>query len=265
VWLTRKFGAEMLEAVLFLVCAISAMLILRRVYFGWKFESQRRKDRALSKSLHVEKLGSRYVDVYISKTLQGTPFTGGVFKPYICIPQPAFECLSNEELGAVIAHERAHIRYFDLPVTMVVQVLGDIYWFVPGYRWLSRKIDRMREVVADGWAVRSGIRPEYLASALVKLKELPQSDSKFILYSAFFREKSLLKIRVNTLLGESAEKESRFGWRLLWLRAVVSVSIFLTVMFTTFGGNQVDKSYRSSEWFLNLLKKAGWEVLSSDS
>lgn len=102
----------------------------------------------------------------------------------------------------------------NLIVTILIQGLGDVFWFVPGYRWLSRKIDRLREIVADSWTVSSNIEPHFLASALLKLKEIPESNGRFVLYSAFFREKSLLKERVERLMGTVKDKNPRFGWQI---------------------------------------------------
>lgn len=157
--------------------------------------------------------------------------------------------LSKEELNAVLKHELGHIRQFDLLVTILIQVLGDFFWFVPGYRWLSRKIDRLREIVADQWAVTNGAIPEVLASALVRLKEIPETNDRFILYSDFFREKSLLKIRVKRLIEENFEKAPRFGWQYKWVRYAMTVWIASAVMFTTIGGNHTTAELKNPEWF----------------
>ncbi len=151
------------------------------------------------------------------------------------------------------------MRQFDLAVTIAVQMLGDLFWFIPGYRWLSRKIDRLREIVADQWAVRSGIEPPLLASALIKLKEIPAPD-RFILYSAFFREKSLLKFRVQRLLGEGKERAPRLGWQFKWVRVVVAFWILTAVMTATFGGNHRTDKIKNPEWVDQLLRKWGLDV-----
>jgi beta-lactamase regulating signal transducer with metallopeptidase domain len=177
------------------------------------------------------------VDVYLSKSFTGTPFTGGIFKPYICIPFTTYKRLTEKEINAVIAHELGHIRQFDIVFTMFIQALGDIFWFIPGYRWLCRKIDRTREIVADQYAVKNGISGEFLASALLKLKELPDCGNKFILYSALTLEKSLLKTRIGRLLGDLIDKKERLGWRYLGVRWAVTFCIIGTVMNSTLAGN----------------------------
>ena len=255
IWIHRKFGGEVPLIIVSSVLAVSFTLLIIRLIQYRRFEKRRREDRVALRSLKNIDAGFRSVDVYISPNFSGTPFTGGVIKPYICLPEDATQKLNNDELNAVIAHEMGHVRYYDLIVTVVIQALGDLFWFVPGYRWLSRKIDRLREIVADGWAVSSNIEPHFLASALLKLKEIPESNERFVLYSAFFREKSLLKERVERLIGKVQEKSPRFGWQNPWLRYAVTIFISVVVLNSVFGGNFKNEAVmKAPEWLENLFK-----------
>lgn len=258
-WLNKTFGPGIPLAVLCSVLAVSATLLLIRAFGAFRFERERRADRLSATALRKVKLPYRSVDLYRSAGFSGTPFTGGLLRPYICFPDDAFRRLAPEEREAVTAHELAHVRQLDLAVTVAVQLLGDLFWFVPGYRWLSRRIDRMREIVADQWAVRSGIEPALLASALVKLREIPIAD-RFVLYSAFFREKSLLKDRVRRLLGEERERGPRLGWRFRWVRLLAACWIFTAVMTATFGGNHPTEKIDNPAWVTRLLDRYGLRV-----
>jgi hypothetical protein len=258
-WLRRELGHDLLPVILSAVGLVSLALLALRLAQSIRFERERRADRRHAQTLREITLNLRRVDVYLSHHFSGTPFTGGVFRPYICIPTDAREKLSAEELEAVIAHELGHVRQLDLLATIAVQILGDLFWFVPGYRWLSRKIDRLRELVADQWAVRSGIEPVLLASALVKLKDIP-SPRSFVLYSAFFRERSLLQLRVQRLLGELPERDPRFGWQNKWVRLAVSFWIFMAVMTATFGGNHRTDQIKNPKWIDQILEKWGLAV-----
>jgi len=257
-WLNRSFGSHIPLLILCAVLTVSSGLLLVRIVSACRFETRRRADRRRAVTVRRQSERWRSVDIYISQSFSGTPFTGGILKPYICIPQDAWDKLEAREREAVIAHEMGHIRQWDLVTTMAIQFLGDVFWFVPGYRWLSRKIDRLREVVADQWAVRSGVQPALLASALLKLQEISISNSRTVLYSAFFRETSLLKIRVQNLVGESREKRSRFGWDHLWLRSLISVWIVAAVMIATLGGNHPNAKIENPPWFQSLFKSLRW-------
>lgn len=255
IWIHRNFGNDVPLIIVSSVLAISLTFLATRVVQYYRFERRRSKDRSALSSLKTVKSGLRTIDIYITPTFSGTPFTGGIIRPYICLPEDAAEKLDPEELNAVIAHEMGHVRYYDLVVTVIIQGLGDFFWFVPGYRWLSRKIDRLREVVADNWAVSSNIEPHFLASALLKLKEIPESNERFVLYSAFFREKSLLKERIERLIGNVNECPPRFGWQNRWLRYAVTVFISVVVLNSVFGGNFKNETViRAPEWIENLLK-----------
>jgi hypothetical protein len=246
-WLKRTFGAETPLFLLILVGAISFGFLASRLFHMYKFEVWRRKDQLGSRVLEGRSVGGRRVQIYLSDCSFASPFTGGILKPYICFPAMAYLKLTAQEVEAVTAHELGHVRHHDLIITAIINVLGDLFWFVPGYRMLSRKIDRLREIVADQWAVQSGIAPLTLASALVKLKELPTDSRGLTLYSAFFREKSLLQVRVLRLTGDHTEMRSRLGWENKWVRRIVTAWIFAGVMVSTFGGNHRNiKSVTSS-------------------
>ncbi|MGZ3768993.1 MAG: M56 family metallopeptidase [Bdellovibrio sp.] len=250
-WIAGKHATIPAFAVLFAL-SVSAFLVGRRLFHAYRFESLRKEDRTFSFQLGTEKIDFRTVDVYISKGFAGTPFTGKIFKPYICIPEETYKNLKAEEIAAVLAHEIGHIRQFDIVFTMFIQFLGDFFWFVPGYRWLSRKIDCLREIVADQFAVKTGIRGEYLASALLTLKEIPKDENNFVLYSAFARERSLLKTRILFLLGETAEKSERFGWNFLLVRIILSIWITKAVVNSSLGGNY-GTNFASPESLIKLL------------
>jgi beta-lactamase regulating signal transducer with metallopeptidase domain len=255
IWIHRKFGSEVPLIIVFSVMAISLTLLVIRFVQYYRFEKGRRKDREALGSFRTATTGLRAVDIYVSPNFSGTPFTGGIIKPYICLPEDATQKLSVKELDAVIAHEIGHVRYYDLIVTVTIQGLGDLFWFVPGYRWLSRKIDRLREIVADSWAVSSNIEPHFLASALLKLKDIPDSNERFVLYSAFFREKSLLKERIERLIGSVNEQSPRFGWQKPWLRYGVTIFISVVVLNSVFGGNFKNEAVmKAPEWIENLFK-----------
>lgn len=255
IWLHRTFGNEIPLIIVSSVLSVSLALLTIRIVQYYNFEKRRRKDRASCSTFKTMTVGRRPVDVYISNHFSGTPFTGGIIKPYICLPEDAIQKLTPEELDAVIAHEMGHVRYYDLLVTVFIQGLGDLFWFVPGYRWLSRKIDRLREVVADSWAVSSNVKPHFLASALLKLKEIPEGSDRFVLYSAFFREKSLLKERVERLVGDVKEKRPRFGWQNRWVRYGVTIFISVVVLNSVFGGNFKNEAVmKAPEWIENLFK-----------
>ena len=255
IWLKREFGTFVVAAVVSAALFGSCIFILTRIFQAMKFERKRKCDRASGVSIRT--IGTREIDLYTSDGFSGTPFTGGILKPYICIPRDAYAKLTDDELDAVILHELGHIAKLDLPINIAIQFLGDVFWFIPGYRTLTRKIDGLRELNADNWAVSNGANPLQLASALVKLKEIPEESDRFVLYSAFFRRKSLLKTRIETLLSDASSNRARLGWQSEPLRYCVFGLVFVTVMLTTFGGNQPPEQVKNPEWLEHILRSMG--------
>jgi Antirepressor regulating drug resistance, predicted signal transduction N-terminal membrane component len=252
-YLKKQGFSAAITATVAIICAVSIFLLARRISNAWKFESIRRQDRSNSQLFKIQKIDFRKVEIYISQAFSGTPFTGGILNPYICIPSETFKNLSEAELKAVIAHEMGHVQKFDLLFTVAIQLLGDLLWFVPFYRGLSRKIDRLREIIADRYAIKTGASGAALASALIKLKEIPATREKFILYSAFMRESSLLKTRVEILLQDQDVKAGRLGWKIKLLRYVIVVWAAGMVMTSTLAGNHSIHISPPTGWYKAFL------------
>lgn len=256
-WLARNISPYFPLYIVYAILAVGAVLLFRRGVLALHFEQQRIEDRKHSVLFETKQLFLRKVDIYISKSFSGTPFTGGVFSPYICIPRDAYESLSADELQAVIAHELGHVQQFDLMITMAICALGDIFWFVPGYRWLCRKLERMREIIADQRAVRAGASPEVLASALLKLREVAMGgESGLVFFTPFLRERSLLKIRIESLLGLPEEEPPRWLWRNIWSRSLITFWLVGAVLSSNLGGNH--QTY-------NPFARGNINIFSSDS
>jgi Zn-dependent protease with chaperone function len=241
-WIARKFGYELPGHLVDAVLLIALVLLLRRLYLGLKFEWQRRRDRLQARSFQTLTHYFRKIDIYVSESYAGSPFTGGVLKPYICIPQETAEKLTPEELNAVIAHELGHVRQFDVLVTVFICAVGDLFWFVPGYRWLGRRLERLRELIADQRALRSGASAGDLASALIKLKEMSFEPNSMNTCVAFFREKSLLKMRIENLLGTLDREPPRWLWRNFWGRLLITFWLIGAVLNSNLGGNHATRS-----------------------
>ncbi len=260
VWLVHHNYALLPKILLLSLLGCSLCFLIYRFYNFIKFEIHRRKIRSspTTQALQVKSLKYRTIDIYTSDQYTGTPFTGGVLRPFICFPKKSYDLFTADERESVIQHEIAHIKNFDLIVTLFVKILGTIFWFVPGYRWLSRKIDHLREILADQTAVQNGALAPALASALVKLKECEIDLRHAVLYSAFFREKSLLKTRVETLLGEEAtQQHPRLGWQHKYIRYFLFLWIAGGVMSATFAGNH--EIHKIPEWAEKMLK--GWGLM----
>ena len=73
-------------------------------------------------------------------TLVASPLIVGFIRPLILIPATAFSSLSPTELDAILLHELAHLRRFDLWINFFQALMETIFFFHPAVWWLSRQI-----------------------------------------------------------------------------------------------------------------------------
>lgn len=93
----------------------------------------------------------------------------GLQQPTIVIDSHVLASLDDEELEGLLAHELAHVRRRDNLLAFTVGVVRDLFFFVPGGRWVTRWLCAERELAADQIAVRATRRPGALASGLLKV------------------------------------------------------------------------------------------------
>jgi beta-lactamase regulating signal transducer with metallopeptidase domain len=141
-----------------------------------RFERLLRQIRAESAPIEQRQLGLRTVRIYQSRSYDGVAFAGGLLRPYIVLPEVMLRQLSIEQRQAVVAHELAHVAHFDLALLLPLQFLRDLLWYVPGTGWLLGRIRALLEFRADDAAVRSGVTPRVMVSALLAAAELALAD-----------------------------------------------------------------------------------------
>lgn len=156
------------------VLAISVGRLALRVGRDLRFELERRRGRVAATAAWKERLGWREVDVYLDAraSLGAVPFAGGLLRPYVCFPAATHEALLPAERRAALLHELAHVGEWHVPLLVGARLFADLCWFVPGTRWLTRRLAAECELVADDRALREGAGQLELASAMVRTLEL---------------------------------------------------------------------------------------------
>lgn len=80
---------------------------------------------------------------------QHSPFSYGVLRPTICVPEGMEDKLSRGSLDLVIGHESLHVARGDGWLRPVERVTADVLWFNP-FAWLIRReLDVARELAVD--------------------------------------------------------------------------------------------------------------------
>lgn len=160
------------------------------------------------------------IDPSILRIVDGLPnpaFTVGWFRPRIYLASELATKLAPAELGAVLAHEGAHVDRRDPLRLSAYRFLACAFFWIPAFRRLADDVADETEVQADDVAAgqAAGIGPLVLASALVSVASWIVSDASRGVASAAplqgtvgFSSQYLLKRRVRRLAGEAAPVES---------------------------------------------------------
>ncbi len=93
-------------------------------------------------------------------------------EPAILLPAALASGLSPDQLQAILAHELAHIRRFDLMVNLLQRLAEAVLFFHPAVWFVSRLVSIEREVVADDTVLAAGWPRVHYADALVRMAEL---------------------------------------------------------------------------------------------
>lgn len=126
----------------------------------------------------------------------------GMARPAIYCSPGLFAQLKDEELEAVLLHERHHQRTW-APLRLVVLAAAGCFigWSAAGRRWLDRQRAAI-EIAADADVLSAGLPRAVLASAIVKLY-----DAQSGVAAAGFATAADLRLRA--LLGQEAVAEGR--------------------------------------------------------
>ncbi|HWL94044.1 MAG TPA: M56 family metallopeptidase, partial [Phycisphaerae bacterium] len=82
------------------------------------------------------------------------PFVVGLFRPILVLSPRHLNDAGEAE--AVVLHEMAHLRPFDVFVRCLQCLVGTLLFFWPVVAWVNRRIDLAREHACDDWALSHG-------------------------------------------------------------------------------------------------------------
>ncbi len=88
----------------------------------------------------------------------------GFIRPVVLIPASWLTQLTPQMIEAIIAHELAHIRRWDLWVNLVQRFIETLLFYHPAVWWLSSRIRLEREMCCDEMAARCFDRVSYARS-----------------------------------------------------------------------------------------------------
>lgn len=142
---------------------------------------------ALATDRIAESLDMPMPPVTVVDDCPGGACVHGIRRPRLLLDRRLVARLDQQELEGVLAHELAHIRRRDNLTSLLVSMMRDVFFFVPGSAWASRQLHAERELAADQVACNGTGRPGALASGLLKVLDL-QGDQPALAASCLMPE-----------------------------------------------------------------------------
>ncbi len=104
-----------------------------------------------------------------------TPVVVGILRPMVLLPAALAGGLTPDQLQSIVTHELAHIRRFDLLVSLLQRLAEAFLFFHPAVWYVNRRINVERENATDDMVLAAGFQPVHYADALVRMAELSMS------------------------------------------------------------------------------------------
>ena len=139
-----------------------------------------------------------YSDKYLS------PFTTGILKPIIYLPQKILEIKNKEHLKSVIAHEISHIKRYDNLWIKIQSILQIIYFFNPIVWFVNSKISLSRECICDSLVLsKKKISAQNYGTGIMTVLKLNLFGANEInVLPGFGSQRKKLIYRIKNLTGE---------------------------------------------------------------
>lgn len=116
----------------------------------------------LSKKINLQK-----TVVLMESAITKVPVVIGHLKPVIYMPIGLLNHLPQDQVEAVLLHELAHIRRNDYLVNIFQQVVQTVFFFNPGFLWVSAVLKQEREHCCDDIALAQTNSRKQFIEALV--------------------------------------------------------------------------------------------------
>lgn len=204
----RRFPWQALTFSLWILGVIVFSLIYlkqRLKYYSLARKTSRVTDAAANEILREWRFrfGIRRSIRLVSSDRNLSPFTIGIFRPLIYLPQTMLESGSADLLQSVIAHEIAHIKRFDDLWIQLQNLIQLIYFFNPVVWIVNKKICLARECICDGMVLsKNKISAATYGHGIMAVLKLNLFGSHGLgLLPGFGSQRKNLSVRIKNLKG----------------------------------------------------------------
>jgi len=150
----------------------------------------------------------------------------GLWRPLVLLPASWITEMTPEVLEAVIAHELAHIRRWDLWVNLLQRLVEMLLFYHPAVWWLSRRVGLEREMCTDELAVGVTNKRMAYATALEQLGRMRLGQSAPQFGASVGDRKMVLLDRVGNILGLSASDKKARWWPVALMALAVPLGLW---------------------------------------
>ena len=175
----------------------------------------------------AERMGLREVPGLFASPVARESLVTGFLRPMVLLPTAWLVEMPPAMLEAVIAHELAHIRRFDLWVNLFQRFLETLLFYHPAVWWLSRRVRQAREMCCDELAAAATGERVVYASALELAARKRLVPARSFLEVALGVTRMTLLERVRNVLGLAAQSERDRWWPAAMLALTVPPLIWL--------------------------------------
>lgn len=192
-----------------------------------------------------EKIGIRKWVSFAESNAVKAPITIGFFKPVILVPVGLLAGISPQEAEAILAHELAHIYRKDYLVNILQSFAEALFFFNPGFWWISSMLRKERENCCDDIALSVCDDSLSFLKALTTVEEFKASTP--VLSMGFFGSQKALLSRVMRIVNKGKLIPRRFdGFSAILL-------LLFTVLFLSYSA--LAKAYQDIKPLLSNEKK----------
>jgi Peptidase family M48 len=165
-----RSSGEAMSARLLLLAAAGAVALIVMAVRGlrvlWATASTERRWRAGGEEYRVNVGGSQFPLHYVDGP-SGLLAVTGFFRPKVFVATEVAQMLSRDELSAALAHEVAHVHFYDNLKQLLLKITRPPRWLAGAD--LDDAWTNISEVAADEAALAGGASALDLAAALVKM------------------------------------------------------------------------------------------------
>lgn len=164
-------------------------------------------------------------DVVVASSTRVTQAVAtGIIKPVVLIPVSWATELPVSAIEAVLAHELAHVKRWDLWVNLLQRLTETVFFFHPLVWWLSKTISAEREICCDQLAIRATGKPVKYVETLAQIATASTVDNLEIqLGTAFKGGKNMKLLRRAKMILEPGSIDSGSPNRALTLFVCVAM------------------------------------------